>query len=76
MGNESRAGSNRPSLTPGAVTGDTSIDPQQSSSDGIKGNFNLNSSSFLDPEVLKQLQRQLDQEAVDSEMDVKVQRLY
>lgn len=70
LGNESRAGSNRPSLTPGAATGDTG-DPQPTSGEG-KGNFQLHDSSFLDAQVLKQLQRQLDQEVVDSEMDVKV----
>lgn len=46
-------------------------DPQLFNSDNVKGNFRVAKESFLDAEILKQLQRQLDQEVVDSELDMK-----
>lgn len=72
LGNESRAGSTRPSLVPGGMPFENGGDQQQQSLlEGHKSQ-KLGSTSFLDAQILKQLQRQLDQEVVDSEFDIKV----
>lgn len=60
---ESRGGSTRPSLVPGVVA----EAPEQAQTA-----LNPYSQSFLPTDLLKRLQRQLDQEDVESEFDAKV----
>lgn len=71
LGSESKEGSSRPSLSEVEVA-----------SEGQKANLCRENSkkeltfeeekSFLNSDILRQLQRQLDQEVVDSEMNIKV----
>jgi hypothetical protein len=72
MVNDFKHISARPSLTSGAAPGEVEVadDQQVSSVEGHRSSQSGN--SFIDAATLKQLQRELDQEVIDSEFNPKV----
>jgi hypothetical protein len=62
----------QPSLTSGAAPGEVEVANNRQISSVERHRSSLGGSSFIDAATLKQLQRELDQDAVDSEFNPKV----
>jgi hypothetical protein len=63
----------RPSLTSGADLGEVEVADNNQQVSSVEGYRSSQSgSSFIDAATLKQLQRELDQEVIDSEFNPKV----
>lgn len=74
LGTDSQSTSARPSLISGAVPEEAEFpDNQQHKVATVEGHrSNEGGNSFIDAATLKQLQRELDQEIIDSEFNLKV----
>jgi hypothetical protein len=62
----------QPSLTSGAAPGEVEVADNQQVSSVKADRPSLGGSTFIDEATLKQLQRELDQDAIDSEFNPKV----
>ncbi|PSN51473.1 hypothetical protein C0J52_00707 [Blattella germanica] len=77
LGSESRKSSNRPSLIPGSAIEALVVPDEQDLEfpvPEVHGANDDKQKSFIDANILKQLQRQLNQEVIDGEFDAKRHR--